>query len=218
MGFFWAGMKQPAGELLRAWVEEVPNNGLILYHDMFNLERVAVVSQAGLAEVLVQKCYDFEKPPQLRKGIARILGEGLFLAAGDVHKVGYLSQGETYSFLVQKQRKDLMPAFHFRHIKNLYPTFWRKAGELVNRVMTQDVTPATSEDGDKMTIEVSSWASRATLDIIGVAGMGKDFCSLADPNSTLNNTYRKIFSPRRAGQILGLLGFLLPAWVVRRIP
>lgn len=88
MGFFWRSMKEPAGELLRTWVEEVPNNGLILYHDIFNLERIAVVSPAALSEVLVQKCYDFEKPPQLRKGISRILGLGLFLAEGDVHKVG----------------------------------------------------------------------------------------------------------------------------------
>lgn len=68
----------------------MPNDGIIRYLDFFNLERVVVVSPAALAEVLVHKCYDFEKPPQLRKGISRILGMGLFLAEGDVHKVSRL--------------------------------------------------------------------------------------------------------------------------------
>jgi cytochrome P450 len=119
---------------------------------------------------------------------------------------------------MQKQRKDLMPAFHVRHVKDLYPVFWEKARELVERVAAQADTLAASSDNHTKTIEVNSWASRAALDIIGVAGMGKDFCSLADPDSTLNQTYRKIFTPGRAGQILGLLRLFLPIWVIRRIP
>ena len=69
-------------------MEEIPNDGIIRYLDIFNIERLAVVSPAALAEVLVHRCYDFEKPSQIRKGISRILGMGLFLAEGNVHKVG----------------------------------------------------------------------------------------------------------------------------------
>ena len=88
MGQFRELFKTTPGEPLRRWANEVPNNGLIRYLDMFNLERVAVVKPAALAEVLVHQCYCFEKPRVLRKGIARILGMGPFLAEGDVHKVG----------------------------------------------------------------------------------------------------------------------------------
>ena len=45
--------------------------------------------------------------------------------------------------------------------------------------------------------EVGEWASRATLDIIGVAGMGQDFNSLADPDTELNKTYRFNLQPNR---------------------
>lgn len=87
MGHFWQMMDAGPGHVLRSWANSVPNNGIIRYLDFFNLDRLAVVGPAALAEVLVHKCYDFEKPPQLRKGISRILGMGLFLSEGDVHKV-----------------------------------------------------------------------------------------------------------------------------------
>ena len=91
MGHFWQMMEAGPGNTLRSWANSVPNQGIIRYLDFFNLERIAVVNPAALADVLVHKCYDFEKPPQLRKGISRILGLGLFLAEGEVHTVSSLS-------------------------------------------------------------------------------------------------------------------------------
>lgn len=87
MGHFWQMMETGPGDVLRSWANSVPNHGVIRYLDFFNLERVAIVSPTALGEVLVHNCYDFEKPPQLRKGISRILGLGLFLSEGEVHKV-----------------------------------------------------------------------------------------------------------------------------------
>ncbi len=40
-----------------------------------------------LGEMLVQKAYDFIKPPQLVSGLGKILGVGVFLAEGEEHKV-----------------------------------------------------------------------------------------------------------------------------------
>ena len=88
MGHFWQMMESAPGDVLRSWANSVPNQGLIRYLDFFNLERLAIVSPATLADVLVHKCYDFEKPRQLREAVSRILGLGLFLSEGDVHKVG----------------------------------------------------------------------------------------------------------------------------------
>lgn len=87
MGHFWQMMETGPGDVIRSWANNLPNSSLIRYLDFFNFERVTVVSPAALADVLVHNCYDFEKPPQLRKGISRILGLGLFLSEGDVHKV-----------------------------------------------------------------------------------------------------------------------------------
>lgn len=88
MGQFMEGFRTSPGAPLRRWVAEVPNDGLIRYLDIFNMERVAVVKPEALADVLVHQCYSFEKPAPLRKGISRILGMGLFLAEGQVHQVG----------------------------------------------------------------------------------------------------------------------------------
>lgn len=87
MGHFYCLINESQGQPIRRWINEIPHNGLIRYLDFFNRERIAVVGSKALAEVLVHKAYDFVKPPQFIRGIGNIVGVGLFLAEGDVHKV-----------------------------------------------------------------------------------------------------------------------------------
>lgn len=202
MGHFAKIRKENTGDPAREWIETVPNDGIIYYRFAFNQGRVLLTSPKALAEVLVTKNYEFIKPNTIRDGIGRILGIGILLAEGDEHK---------------RQRRLLMPAFHFRHVKDLYPVFWSKAQEVTQAMMTALQLSQQSEKPSSVQ-EITNWASRATLDIIGIAGMGKDFGAVANPNSELNATYRKIFSPNRAAQILQLLGLVIPFSVLRRIP
>jgi cytochrome P450 len=197
-GQFAAITKDASGIPLRRWINDIPNDGLIRYLHLFNHERLMVTSPKGLAEVLVTKSYDFVKPELLRSGIGAILGIGILFAEGDEHKV---------------QRKNLMPAFSFRHIKELYPIFWSKSREMVGAIEAelQIIKPNTSQ-------EMGEWASRATLDIIGVAGLGQDFNAISNPESELNKTYRSVFAPSRGAQILGMLQFFLPGWFLRALP
>ncbi|OAL38606.1 hypothetical protein AYO20_02256 [Fonsecaea nubica] len=192
-------LKEPSGVPQRRWAQEIPNDGLIRYLHLYNRERLLVTNPKGLAEVLNTKSYEFIKPELLRTGIGRVLGVGVLLAEGDDHKA---------------QRKNLMPAFHFRHIKELYPIFWSKSREMVHEIQKQ----LESSSEPRPSIEVSEWGSRATLDIIGVAGMGQDFNSLQDPTNELNRVYRAVFQPDRTAQILGLLSFFLPAWFLNNLP
>src|SRR5271154_4419615 len=195
----WATItKEPSGMPMRRWASEIPNDGLIRYLHLFNQERLLLTSPKTLGEVMTTKSYDFVKPEMLRSGIGQILGIGLLFAEGDEHKM---------------QRKNLMPAFNFRHIKELYPIFWSKSQEMVAGIEDELTKNAPSP-----TVEVGEGASRATLDIIGLAGMGQDFNALADPNNELNRTYRTIFQPSREAQILGLLQFFLPAFVLQALP
>lgn len=201
---WWSGqwstlIKEPSGIPMRRWVNEIPNDGLIRYRHLFNRDRVLVTSPKALAEVLTTKSYDFVKPSFMRTGIGQLLGVGVLLAEGDDHKT---------------QRKNLMPAFNFRHIKELYPIFWTKSVEMAKAI--QASLPSASSEPS--TIEVGEWASRATLDIIGQAGMGQDFNSIHNPNTELNTVYRNVFSPNRTAQILGLLQFFLPTWLLRALP
>jgi cytochrome P450 len=107
-----------------------------------------------------------------------------------------------------------MPAFSFRHIKDLYPIFWGKSQEMTNRIAA---TIKASPDASSV-IDIREWASRATLDIIGVAGMGKDFDSISDPENELYETYKAIFSNARGARIVQVILMLLPQWLTAALP
>jgi cytochrome P450 len=107
-----------------------------------------------------------------------------------------------------------MPAFSFRHIKDLYPIFWGKSQEMTNRIAA---TIKASPDASSV-IDIREWASRATLDIIGVAGMGKDFDSLSNPENELYETYKAIFSNARGARIVQVFLMLLPQWLAAALP
>lgn len=63
------------------------------------------------------------------------------------------------------------------------------------KMIEEDLQSRKGNRNNDNTVQISNWASRATLDIIGVAGMDHDFDSLRDPDNTLNQSYRKIMSP-----------------------
>ncbi|KAH7074210.1 cytochrome P450 [Paraphoma chrysanthemicola] len=198
-GHFRKIFKEPTGEPQREWMDTVPNDGVLYYRWLFNESRVLVTNPKALGEVLVQRNYDFVKPERIRNGLGRLLGVGILIAEGDEHK---------------RQRKMLMPAFSFRHIKDLYPIFWNKTREMTDRMSE---TIKGSSDGSTV-IEIREWASRATLDIIGLAGCGQDFDSLANPDNELNQTYKSIFSSNRGAQIVQLFLGMLPHWLAVALP
>lgn len=222
MGQFFRIMRDASGDPQRCWIEEVPNDGLIRYRHAFNRERVLPATPKALGEVLVTKNYDFIKPPEFKVGLGRILGIGILLAEGEEHKVkpAQYSALVYYKYLTyrQKQRRHLMPAFSFRHIKDLYPTFWTKSRELVETL--KETVGHYDKDQAKMSsaIDVDAWVGRATLDIIGVAGLGKDFGALASPDNELNRTYRSIFKINRTARILGLISIFVPLRLLRLLP
>ncbi|TVY62299.1 Cytochrome P450 monooxygenase FUM15, partial [Lachnellula suecica] len=218
-GHFGTILAKPTGIPQLEWINSIPNDGLIRYMGMFNSERLVVVSPKALSEVLTTSSYDFIKPSNVTTTLGRVLGVGVLLAEGDEHKF---------------QRKNLMPAFAFRHVKDLYPVFWEKSREAVQKMTEQvkaggDPPVKDSKDDSKYleksvstdgvpVIEAGEWASRATLDIIGVAGMGQDFNAIQDPDNLLSTTYRKIFKPSRGAMLMGLMNLFLPGWLVKAIP
>ena len=164
-------MRNPTGIPHREWINSVANTGLIRYRYFFNKERVFLTSPKALSEVLVTKNYEFPKSPDARMSLGQLLGFGVLVAEGDEHK---------------HQRKNLMPAFKYHHIHDLYPIFWEKSAEMVEAV-TQEIAegkyPSTTLNGSKAAVvEFADWLSRCTLDIIGLAGMGFDFHAIQDPS------------------------------------
>ncbi|KAI1854763.1 hypothetical protein JX266_000881 [Neoarthrinium moseri] len=179
------------------WTKTIPNNGLLRYLGFFNAERIVLTSPEALHEVLVTKNYSFPKPASLRETAGRFLGLGLILSEGNAHKT---------------QRRNMNPAFAPRQIKALYPLFWDKAREMVEAITADE---AKSNNG---TIEVVKWASRITLDLIGLAGLGRDFGAIRDEKNELVQTYNIIFQPSHQARMLHLIESFVPAWVLNALP
>ncbi|KAL9585650.1 MAG: hypothetical protein Q9212_001387 [Teloschistes hypoglaucus] len=199
-------IREPSAAPMARWVDEVPNDGLIYYRFIFNADRILVASPKAIGEVLVQKSYDFVKPSFLRTSIAQILGVGILLAEGDEHK---------------QQRKNLMPAFAFRHVQDLYPEFWSISRHLVNTMTTELERLSKAASGETKSdpvLDVANWTSRATLDIIGSAGMGHDFNSTENPDNELAAKYREIFEPTGQARVMGLISLFIPGWILRALP
>ncbi|KAL4785258.1 cytochrome P450 [Aspergillus varians] len=185
-------LQTPFEDMLK-WTESVPNNGLLRYYVVGNMERVLVATPKALSELLVQNAYDFPKPEAMRRSLGRIAGKhGILLVEGFEHK---------------RHRKNLMPAFSYRHIKDLYPIFWAKSVEMV-KCIENDLE--NRESADDNIVQVRSWASRATLDIIGLAGMDRDFGSLADPSNELAAQYHRMLrDPPLWLKLLFAAGFVM---------
>ncbi|OCK76767.1 cytochrome P450 [Lepidopterella palustris CBS 459.81] len=166
-------LREPQGDPFRRWMNQIPNNGFIRYTHLFNKERLFVTSPEAMSDVLVRKSYDFVKQPFLKYSFGKVVGVGVLLAEGDDHKI---------------QRKNLTPAFTFRHIKSLYPIFWSKAIE------TSEALHNILEENPYEVINIGAWLSRTALDIIGVAGIGLDFGAIKNPENELANKYASVFT------------------------
>ncbi|KAK0103126.1 hypothetical protein ONS96_005734 [Cadophora gregata f. sp. sojae] len=181
--FLWAHASQIRtnhnGEPYRRWISSVPNNGIIRFRTLFNQERIFLTSTDALREVLVTNSYDFVKPEQASFTFRKILGDGVLVAEGESHK---------------RQRKILMPAFAFRHIKDLYPVFWTQALKSVQAISTAIQSPSLPGRRPSNVQSTYDWASRTTLDIIGLAGIGFPFSSLTNPSGPIYKSYHSLFT------------------------
>ncbi|RKK17843.1 hypothetical protein BFJ63_vAg2812 [Fusarium oxysporum f. sp. narcissi] len=185
--------REPYCSPVREWNETVPNHGFLRYLGFFNAERIVLTSPEALHEVLVTQNYSFPKPASLRETAGRFLGIGLILSEGDAHKL---------------QRRSMNPAFAPRNIKALYPLYWDKTREMIERITADRLE----------TVEVVEWASRITLDLIGVAGLGRDFGAIQDGQNEMVETYNIVFQPSAQARMLHLIESLVPPWVLTALP
>lgn len=177
---------------------KVPNNGLIYVRGLLHFTHtVALTSPQALQEVLNTRSYDFEKPRGARRFLTRVLGTGLIVAEGATHRW---------------QRKAVGPAFQQRHIRDLVPLFWAKARQMVDGIASGKAVGSdrmnrdqqafkgvrVNNRGQKETeVEIGGLASRATLDIIGKAGFGRDFNTVINSEDELAKQYDIILDPQK---------------------
>lgn len=192
LGHGGALRKLPRGSAFLDWMQDIPNDGLIHFRGFLNADRLLITDPKALGELLVTKTYDFQKPPAVANFLRRLIGDGLILTEDDVHKF---------------QRKHVMPTFSFRHIKELYPIFWSKATTLVQRVAQ------TAAEAPDHVVEINHWANLVTMDIIGLAAMGRDFNSLRNTHEPLIDLYEEILEPTTEKQAFFVMSIFLPNFI-----
>jgi cytochrome P450 len=159
---------------------------------------------------------NYQKPWQTRSFLGRLIGRGettlvsLSVEASERDIPGIFSmEGDEHKF----QRRILAPAFTLQAIKNITPVFFRKAEELHDRwkdiidgaaspVVEASSTATSSASNSGDIIDVAHWISRASFDVIGLAGFDYDFHSLQDETEEVYDAYRRMFNI--ADQGLGL--------------
>ncbi|KAI9035670.1 cytochrome P450 [Aspergillus affinis] len=113
LGHAFTGFTEPIGQEYMRFMQEVPNEGIILMRDLFNSAHLLLTSTAALKEVLSKRPYMFEKPWKYREFAIAVVGRGGILAAeGDAHKI---------------QRRHITPNFTLRHTRQLAPLSWSRS-------------------------------------------------------------------------------------------
>lgn len=201
-------MARPPGVNLIKWMRTVPNEGIIAFTGLFHLSiRLLATTPEAISDVLNTNAYDWEKPAPPKAFLASVLGEGILLVEGKEHKV---------------QRRTVWPAFQGKHIRNLVPLFWSKSSEFVDVVAKDMMNPTTAlaaTTPNTGTIEISEPASRATLDIIGVAGLGRDFATLQDSGDELAGIFGMLTDPTSSATRFYFMAHLfLPTWIIPYLP
>ncbi|WRT69267.1 uncharacterized protein IL334_006251 [Kwoniella shivajii] len=149
----------------------------------------------------------FPKPPQTRKGMADMLGNGVLVAEGHDHK---------------RQRKVLNPSFSPSAIRGMIPIFYDKSFELKDKFISliegdsinEECSPTPPKEMDiikgSRKIDIMNWLGKTTLDVIGLAGFSYDFNALQDPKNELAEAYRKMFSAGMDITIGAIIQAILP--------
>jgi hypothetical protein len=100
----------------------------------------------------------YEKPSSSRRMIEWLIGYGLHAAEGNAHKC---------------QRRVATPAFSIQNMRAFVPLIFNKGEELKDRWMgliQEQAVKDAQKSPTGLQLDVCHWMSRATIDIIGLAG------------------------------------------------
>ncbi|QIX01681.1 hypothetical protein AMS68_007198 [Peltaster fructicola] len=185
--------ESPRGKTPLKWMRKYPDADLLRVDGAVGGPTLIPASADALRDLLNTNSYDFEKSWGVRAFLSRALGFGLILSEGAEHK---------------RQRKALTPAFNIRKIRELYGLMWEKTNVLLTELGKQ--APGT--------VDVTDWASRLTLDIIGPTAIGKDFNSLQTEGHPVAKAFEELLEPRLDALILLGAHWVIPEYILRRVP
>ncbi|KAF8622374.1 hypothetical protein AX15_007102 [Amanita polypyramis BW_CC] len=115
----------------------------------------------------------------------------------------------------RRQRRVATPAFSVQNLQTLIPLVFRKGLEL--KVKWLDFIKLGHQGRTK--VDVCHWVSRATFDVIGIAGFDYDFHAIQEDTNELFSAYKEMFeiSISQTRMIRTLIGTYFP-WVTALFP
>ncbi|KAI0754478.1 cytochrome-450 hydroxylase [Daedaleopsis nitida] len=144
-------------------------------------QRLFTLDPVSLAHILKHSTI-YEKPWQSRALISSLIGTGMLAAEGHMHK---------------RQRRVGTPAFSIQNMRALIPVTFQKAVELRDRWMALIADAQTEAEDEKRKggarLDVCHWVSRATFDVIGLAGFDYQFNAIHDESNELFLAYKEMF-------------------------
>lgn len=139
-------------------------------------DHLMVADPKALQYILQSSGYNFPKRTDMLKVTEMVAGTAALACA----------HGKTH----ERQRKILAPAFFVAQLKSFIPIFQEASSKLVQRWKDE---LATSDPSTPSLTNVTTWISRATLDIMGQAGFDFHFGSLDGEETELSKMYGGLF-------------------------
>jgi cytochrome P450 len=187
----------PKYETLVRWINDIPNDGLIRYHGFMNAERILVTTPQGCKDVLQGQAYSYIKLPWALEVMGQFGPLGILVAPPKKHRV---------------DRKLIQPAFKFKYVKDLSPTFWTEGANILTAIQKQ------LEEAGTGLIDIGERLHHVTLDIITLTSFGASIDAVANPGSERVRHFRNLFATKAHHLQYRMLAFILPYPIYRRLP
>ncbi|KAF2168016.1 hypothetical protein M409DRAFT_65575 [Zasmidium cellare ATCC 36951] len=147
-------------EVLHKIAKESPNDGLPALQEPTGVSLLATDTSA-LADLLVTRAGDYEKPTGLRGSFKLLTFDRLLTVNGDQHK---------------SLRKRSLSHFSFSVVKYLYPLMWRHALRFVKSVETRlEGEVADQDNNSSSSIEISELTTEVTVNVICTTIFGRSY-------------------------------------------
>ncbi|KAJ7286895.1 cytochrome P450 [Mycena rebaudengoi] len=169
--------------------------GVVRIKASFGEDRLLVTDPKALQYIYQTSGYRFHKQPERIELTRLISGRGVLWADGEDHK---------------RHRKVMLPGFGTPEAKALLPLFFSYAAQIGTK--WKDIIGATADQS--AVLDVTAWASRATLDAIGSAAFDYQFGAMDNADNLVGSAYSNVFmdtfgSPANASLLaLSLLHYL----------
>ncbi|PPQ72758.1 hypothetical protein CVT24_012798 [Panaeolus cyanescens] len=181
--FVFGNMKEimaaEAAQMQQSWIKQYGST--FTYKGFLGRTQLYTIDTKAVQHILMNTNI-YTKPEAVRHRLSMLLGNGLVLVEGDKHK---------------EQRRLMNPAFSAARIRDMTGIFIQKSIELRTALLLE-----CAKGGGQADIEALSWLSKATLDIIGLAGFNYHFNAL-DPNAGENELTKAfsaaLYSGKRGG-------------------